>query len=182
MGSDRVDKILEVLDDAGQTSTETGYAGHLDDGACWHCTTEPAIDGSSTCAPCRAFLLGDTDVDPRNQKPLPLMLGVSAPLDDYFDAIRDDIRALAAVAEIPTDLVESALTRSIEAEPPLIVFDEVRGFRRPTISGLAWARAHVWVPSSTPESTPSAFEQFLAGEAPDAWLPDAAWDAIVDDA
>lgn len=66
--SARVDKILEILDDAGQSSQlETGYpedGGELPDGLCWRCVRFETAEESDMCVGCRAFLLGDSDADP----------------------------------------------------------------------------------------------------------------------
>lgn len=61
-----IDKVLAALDAGLQSSDEHGYPERIDDSSlCARCVqSEPAADGD-LCAPCRAFLLGDSNVDPR---------------------------------------------------------------------------------------------------------------------
>lgn len=64
--SDRLERVLEVLDGAGQTSTEEGYGTDWNPGHCARCQRHAPAEGGELCPGCRAFLLDDTDVDPRN--------------------------------------------------------------------------------------------------------------------
>jgi len=56
------DRILDLIDGGLQSSTEHGYGEHVPAGHCARCR-RPVADGD-LCPLCRAFLLGDTDVDP----------------------------------------------------------------------------------------------------------------------
>lgn len=61
--SDHVDRILDLVDGALQSSSEDGYARDAR-GLCVRCQHHaPAGDGEM-CAACRGFLLGDSDEDP----------------------------------------------------------------------------------------------------------------------
>ena len=58
----RIDRILDILDGAGQSSRERDVSEpetDVPDGRCWRCTHRDVAEGSSVCAPCRVFLLGD---------------------------------------------------------------------------------------------------------------------------
>lgn len=58
----RIDRILDILDGAGQSSRERDVSEpetDVPDGRCWRCTRRDVADGSTVCAPCRVFLLGD---------------------------------------------------------------------------------------------------------------------------
>lgn len=58
----RIDRILGILDGAGQHTAEHDVSGPetaLTEGRCWRCTRRDVAEDSSVCAPCRVFLLGD---------------------------------------------------------------------------------------------------------------------------
>lgn len=61
----RVDRVLELLDNATQESPEASYGTDFDRDLCARCQCEAHADESDFCEGCRSFLLGDTDVDPR---------------------------------------------------------------------------------------------------------------------
>lgn len=81
----RVDAILDLLDVGIQTSAERGYPEHhLIDGRCARCCMNAAQDGDM-CSDCRAFLLGDSDTDPRSQVDEDIYI----PATVWFNAILD---------------------------------------------------------------------------------------------
>lgn len=58
------DRVLEALDAGLQRSSEWGLEV-AEPGTCWRCTVRAVAEDSDLCAPCRAFLLEDLDVDPK---------------------------------------------------------------------------------------------------------------------
>lgn len=66
--SERTDKILELLDGALQTPLSNGIRVDHHPGRCARCQKNPPRDDkSSFCGGCRAFLLDDTDEDPKDK-------------------------------------------------------------------------------------------------------------------
>lgn len=67
----RVDRIIELLDNAHETTREAAY-GHAsedaDPDACFRCQRHPHEDDGDLCSGCRAFLLGDSDEDPKTTR------------------------------------------------------------------------------------------------------------------
>jgi hypothetical protein len=69
--SDATDRILDIIDGGLQSSIEHGFRVDNSPNACIRCLkTEPA-EGGDLCRGCRAFLLGDSRVDP---KPRPMRM------------------------------------------------------------------------------------------------------------
>ena len=65
--SDRLERVLAILDAGEQSSPEPGYGTDMRPGFCARCQRhEPAPNGE-LCGGCRAFLLGDTDEDPGDE-------------------------------------------------------------------------------------------------------------------
>jgi hypothetical protein len=63
--SDATDRILDIIDGGLQSSIEHGFRVDNSPNACIRCLkTEPA-EGGDLCRGCRAFLLGDSRVDPK---------------------------------------------------------------------------------------------------------------------
>lgn len=60
----RIDDILDVIDGGLQSSHERGYS-YDNPSRCARCQTEDPVEGGDMCAGCRAFLLGDSNVDPK---------------------------------------------------------------------------------------------------------------------
>lgn len=69
--SESTDRILELLDNALETTTELDYGSEsFDSGGCVRSGCgQPAGDNSDFCDACRSFMLGDVDVDPIRQPP-----------------------------------------------------------------------------------------------------------------
>jgi hypothetical protein len=66
-----VDRILDVIDAGLQSSTEMGYGSDRWPDRCVRCQEATPAESGDLCAGCRAFLLGDSDVDPRDPWSLP---------------------------------------------------------------------------------------------------------------
>lgn len=93
----KVDDIVRVLSDEGQSSNEEGHPedrGIVPEGVCWRCVARPVDAGHDLCLACRSFLLGDTDVDPIGVRAVgdqpahvddDLQLGQSSFITDLFD-------------------------------------------------------------------------------------------------
>ena len=65
MASERVDRILDVLDAGLQSSPEASYGEHgYGDRSCVRCQSTDLEPPGEFCGPCRSFLLGDSEVDP----------------------------------------------------------------------------------------------------------------------
>ncbi|MGH9032874.1 MAG: hypothetical protein ACRDZV_12170 [Acidimicrobiia bacterium] len=62
--AETVDRIVDLIDDAFQSSDEGGHTWAGDPDLCTRCTEYPPGEASDFCAGCRAFLLGDSDDDP----------------------------------------------------------------------------------------------------------------------
>ena len=71
----RADRIIELLDNALQSTGEASYGQALADGRCFRCEHNQVAEDSDLCAGCREFLLEDSAVDPK-EAPLP-----SSPLE-----------------------------------------------------------------------------------------------------
>lgn len=63
--SDRVDDILDLIDAGLQSTTEAAYGTDFRPGQCARCQRNEPAEGGDLCPGCRAFLLGDSDDDPR---------------------------------------------------------------------------------------------------------------------
>lgn len=105
MSSSRVDTILDLLSDDGQSSTETGYSGHLEDGMCWRCAVRAVAEDSDLCSGCRRFLLGDSESDPVNE-PRPVPVFTESHLRDSLRYAWEGVRAYNPPPPMPTGLVE----------------------------------------------------------------------------
>jgi hypothetical protein len=82
------DRILAVIDAGLQTPVPDPTFGEVSpavDGGCARCGVEPAAD-SEFCGGCRAFLLGDSDVDPLAVR-LPEVEAAGAALAQAFQTI-----------------------------------------------------------------------------------------------
>lgn len=116
--ADTVDRILDALDVGLQASRETGYGTDRGGDRCARCQqTEPDGDGD-LCAPCRAFLLGDTDDDPKVRSPfsstvtrvawIPLATEIHVDLEPLREAIgrcaEQAARAMEAISAAGTDI------------------------------------------------------------------------------
>lgn len=68
--SKNLENALAALDVGPQQSAEHGYGTDHAPERCARCQLAPPVDDGDICAPCRAFLLGDTDDDPKRRQPL----------------------------------------------------------------------------------------------------------------
>lgn len=66
--NDRVDRILELLDNSLQQTTEAEYSSDYFPDRCARCQRGVPVEGGDMCQGCREFLLGDTDLDPVAQR------------------------------------------------------------------------------------------------------------------
>ena len=95
MTSERVDRILDVIDAGLQSSPEASY-GEISygDKTCVRCRSTDLEPSGEFCGPCRAFLLGDSEDDP------------AAPVPEKFATVtvrvhtEEFVRRVAELAEI----------------------------------------------------------------------------------
>ncbi len=64
-----LDRVLDVLKNDGQQSTEHGY-GDYDRSSCWRCSGPPGEGASGVCDPCREVLLSEI---PHDEIPAPIV-------------------------------------------------------------------------------------------------------------
>lgn len=92
----RVDRILDLLDNAHQHPGGFGYGTDHDDRLCARCQRHQR-HGGELCAGCRAWLLGDTEVDPvprqLRSSPVDDRPGPNAHPDEQIAARRARVRA-----------------------------------------------------------------------------------------
>lgn len=62
--SDRLERVLELLDTGTQSSPEPGYGTDWRPQLCARCQRHDPMPDGDLCEGCRAFLLDDTDEDP----------------------------------------------------------------------------------------------------------------------
>jgi hypothetical protein len=113
----KVDDILRVLSDEGQSSLEEGHPedrGVVPEGMCWRCLNRPVAAGHDLCRACRSFLLGDSDQDPVGvtftgqargpvASDVEIQLGQSSYVSDLFDEPAHEIAPVHAEV-IPVEL------------------------------------------------------------------------------
>lgn len=96
--SERVDRILGLLDNALETTGEANYDdGSLaPEGVCWRCADREAADGSDLCAPCLAWMRDEADEDP----------GSASDWHGYMARMRLEIEQEEGRVQLPAGLVE----------------------------------------------------------------------------
>lgn len=94
--ADRVDRIVNLIDDAFQSSPESGNTSVGDSVLCARCQLhEP--DNGDLCGGCRAFLLEDSDQDPR--RPVPTTQPIRSPIAITVDTTRFEAAIEAALRQ-----------------------------------------------------------------------------------
>lgn len=63
--TNRANRIVELIDNALQSSGEGGSLPVVGDHRCVRCISADRLPDSDFCAPCRAWMLEDSDIDPR---------------------------------------------------------------------------------------------------------------------
>lgn len=109
--SDRLDRVLRVIDSGLQSSGETGHT--FDAGGCARCQqVMPATDDGDLCPRCKAFLLGDGP-EPMPERPtiascgtapgsfVPPMWLIRA-FETWRDALGRTSPATAGAGDVPT--------------------------------------------------------------------------------
>lgn len=143
--SDRLERILEVLEGhERQASTEVGYSFQVE-GVCWRCEVRPGEGAAGVCAPCRSVLLDEAytapeDLFARNLHAFRLSecsivtfdgreVGRATRLvvDEVDSSVDDDVRVINRVAPISIELV-------LDAQPFTDVFTRLINGYRPIAS------------------------------------------------
>lgn len=147
------DRILDLLDNTLESTPETSY-GHPTppDGVCPRCVRRRAAEGSTWCAGCRAWMLGDTDVDPATPAPVrTFLLPVSAAFME--DAADLTARRAAVAADLGRDLREQielametfvASMRALEPNPDDIQYGGRFEWRSARVTGVRDGRGFDW--------------------------------------
>ena len=65
--SDKTDEILGIIDGGLQSSSEPGFGDDYRRDRCVRCQRNDPADDGDLCDGCRAFLLDDSDEDPKNE-------------------------------------------------------------------------------------------------------------------
>lgn len=126
--SDRVDRILELLDNGTQSTDEPAYPtkrGARVDATCWRCGA-PATTGLETCDACRSWMACETDVDPAAARVRPTMHGVDECPGALVDSwIRDHAqhvvrRERVASVTFEMDLIDEDTLRTVLGMPALL--------------------------------------------------------------
>lgn len=91
------DRALEAIDAGLQHSAEWGLELAAP-GYCWRCTVRAVAEDSDLCAPCRAFLLEDLDVDPKTTLTPEEVEAIAAFVRELFDALRPILEAFVDFA------------------------------------------------------------------------------------
>lgn len=100
------DRALEAIDAGLQRSSELGLPLEPS-GYCWRCTVRALAEGSDLCAPCRAYLLEEVDVDPRGA----LTAEELAALTEFVTALVAAVRPiLEAIVEALVPVAERLLS------------------------------------------------------------------------
>lgn len=62
------------------------------DHSCWHCMCKRELTGCGLCVPCRDWVRGDSELDPKHDTiPAPTLPDVAAQaMADYYDTLMDD--------------------------------------------------------------------------------------------
>lgn len=94
------ERALEVLDSGLQHSPEPAMLV-AEDGYCWRCTWRAVAEGSDLCSGCRAYLLEDSELDPRTM------------------LLPEEVEAIAAFVNELVDAVRPILERIVEALVPI---------------------------------------------------------------
>jgi hypothetical protein len=121
-----VDKVLELLDDALQHSSEHGYGTDASSELCARCQKNTLAPEADLCSECRAFLLGDTDTDPKYQQfqtHVRLYTRPPWPPITRNNTLRDATWTVAPLPENPVPFV----TRTISDEITWWLVDDMSG-------------------------------------------------------
>lgn len=92
------ERALATIDDGLQRAGDVAIYSAPAEGSCWRCTRRKAAEGSDLCAPCRAFLLEDTDVDPASSLTPEEIEAIVAFVNELFDVVRPILEAIVDFA------------------------------------------------------------------------------------
>ncbi len=136
----KVDDIIGVLSDEGQSSAEQGHPddrGVVPPGVCWRCVRHRVEEGHDLCHGCRAFLLGDAALDPvgavgpgdhRVAHDDEILLGQSSYVSDLFDPTAQELAPHAAADTWVvlrgglSDGVAMRVAPSRDGSPPMVLY------------------------------------------------------------